>query len=166
MLEIMAANSEEKADSRKDRRTPNAMSENTERVLEEKLLETNQNVESFTIPTPNSCKHTNGRGSFQLFVGVFDTSLVWYLLVLPSETHTVSIMTSLRSTDGNTSNHLHASFSLLPWISAERRVVERVEPVVVGDHDVGVLVEEEGQHVVALLGDGVVQRSVALGILG
>ena len=45
-------------------------------------------------------------------------------------------------------------------------MVERVEPVVVGDHDVGVLVEEEGQHVVALLGDGVVQRSVALGILG
>ena len=44
-------------------------------------------------------------------------------------------------------------------------MVERVEAVVVGDHDVGVLVEEQGQHVVALLGDGVVQRSVALRIL-
>ena len=53
----------------------------------------------------------------------------------------------------------------LPWVSAERGVVERVEAVVVGDHDVGVLVEEEGEHVVALLGDGVVQRSVALRVL-
>ena len=44
-------------------------------------------------------------------------------------------------------------------------MVQRVEPVVVGDHDVGVAVEEEGEHVVALLGDGVVQRGVALRIL-
>ena len=44
-------------------------------------------------------------------------------------------------------------------------MVECVESVVVGDHDVGVLVEEEGEHVVALLRDGVVQRSVALRIL-
>ena len=44
-------------------------------------------------------------------------------------------------------------------------MVEGVESVVVGDHDVGVLVEEEGEHVVALLRDGVVQRGVALRIL-
>ena len=29
-----------------------------------------------------------------LFVGVFDTCLVWYLLVLPSETHAFANMTS------------------------------------------------------------------------
>ena len=44
-------------------------------------------------------------------------------------------------------------------------MVERVEAVVVGDHDVGVLVEKEGEHVVALLGDGVVKRRVTLRIL-
>ena len=44
-------------------------------------------------------------------------------------------------------------------------MVERVEAVVVGDHDVGVLVEEQGKHVVALLGDGVVKRRVTFGIL-
>lgn len=54
---------------------------------------------------------------------------------------------------------------ILPWISAEGRVVERVEAVVVGDHDVCVLVEEQGKHVVALLGDGVVKRRVTFGIL-
>jgi hypothetical protein len=54
----------------------------------------------------------------------------------------------------------------LPWVSSESGVVERVEPVVVGDHDVGAVVEEEGQHVVALLRDGVVQRGVALRVLG
>ena len=36
----------------------------------------------------------NGRDSFQLFVAVFDICLVWYLLVLPSETHAVASMTS------------------------------------------------------------------------
>ena len=55
----------------------------------------------------------NGRDSFQLFVGVFDTSLVWYLLVLPSETHSVANMTSLRAIDGDTSYHSCESFSLL-----------------------------------------------------
>jgi hypothetical protein len=44
-------------------------------------------------------------------------------------------------------------------------VVKRVEPVVVGDHDVCVPLEEEGEHVVPLLGDGVVQGRVALRIL-
>jgi len=38
--------------------------------------------------------------------------LVWYLLVLPSETHAVANMTSLRPTDGNTSYNSHESFSL------------------------------------------------------
>ena len=43
--------------------------------------------------------------------------------------------------------------------------MERVEAVVVGDHDVGAVVEQQRQHVVALLRDRVVQRSVAFGIL-
>ena len=54
----------------------------------------------------------NGGDSFQLFVGVFDTCLVWFLLVLPSETHAIVNMTSLRPTDGNTSYHPGESFSL------------------------------------------------------
>ena len=43
--------------------------------------------------------------------------------------------------------------------------MESVESVVVGDHDVGAVVQEEGQHVVALLRNRVVQCSVAFGIL-
>ena len=54
----------------------------------------------------------NGRDSFQLFVGVFDTCLAWYLLVLPSETHCVANMTSQMAIDGNTSYHSSESFSL------------------------------------------------------
>ncbi len=44
-------------------------------------------------------------------------------------------------------------------------MVERVEPVVVGDHDVGAPLQQQGQHVVPLLGYGVVQRGVAFRIL-
>ena len=54
----------------------------------------------------------NGRDSFKVFVAVFDTCLVWYLLVLPSETHAVANMTSLKAIDGDTSYHSHESFSL------------------------------------------------------
>jgi hypothetical protein len=43
--------------------------------------------------------------------------------------------------------------------------MESVESVVVGDHDVGAVVQEEGQHVVALLRNRVVQCSVAFGVL-
>ena len=49
-----------------------------------------------------------GRDSFQLFAAVFDICLVWYLLVLPSETHAVASMTSYRAIDGNTSYHSRA----------------------------------------------------------
>ena len=44
-------------------------------------------------------------------------------------------------------------------------MVEGVEAVVVVNHDVGVSVQKESQHVVALLRDRVVERGVALGIL-
>ena len=44
-------------------------------------------------------------------------------------------------------------------------MVEGVEPVVVGDEDVGAPLEEKREHVVTLLGDGVVERGVALGVL-
>ena len=54
---------------------------------------------------------------------------------------------------------------LLPWVSPERGVVERVEAVVVGEHEVCRAVEQQGQHVVTLLGDGVVHGSVALRVL-
>ena len=55
----------------------------------------------------------NGRDSFQLFVGVFDTCLVWYLLVVPSGAHAVANVTSLRPIDGNTSYHSREPFSLI-----------------------------------------------------
>ncbi len=43
--------------------------------------------------------------------------------------------------------------------------MEGVESVVVGDHDVCAALQQQSQHVVPFLGDGVVQRGVALGIL-
>ena len=52
------------------------------------------------------------RDSFQLSVGVFDTCLVWYLLVLPSQTLAVANMTSLRALDGDVSYRSRESFSL------------------------------------------------------
>ena len=55
----------------------------------------------------------NGRDSYQLFVGVFDTCLVWYLIVLLSETHAVKNITSLEAIDGNASYHSHESFSFI-----------------------------------------------------
>ena len=60
---------------------------------------------------PQSPAPINGKDSFQLSVGVFDTCLVWYLLVLPSETHAVANMTSLRAIDGGTSYNSLESFS-------------------------------------------------------
>ena len=64
------------------------------------------------VQADSTLRLDNGRDSFQLFVGVFDRCLVWYLLVLPSDTHAVAIMTSLRAIDGNTSYHSSESFSL------------------------------------------------------
>merc|ERR1712079_792384 len=58
------------------------------------------------------CSNHNGRNSFQLCVGVFDTCPVCYLLVLPSETHAVPNMTSLWAIDGDTSYHSYESFLL------------------------------------------------------
>ena len=54
-----------------------------------------------------------GRINFSCLLGVFDTCLVCYLLVLPSETYAVANMTSLRAIDGNTSYHSRESFPLL-----------------------------------------------------
>ena len=44
-------------------------------------------------------------------------------------------------------------------------MVQRVEAVVVGDHDVGVSVQQQAEHIVAFFGDGVVQRRIALRVL-
>ena len=57
-------------------------------------------------------KFINGRESVQLFVGVFDTCLVWYLLVPPSEANAVANTISFRAINGDTSYHSHESFSL------------------------------------------------------
>ena len=66
----------------------------------------------YLFPLSSASVIPNGRDSFQLFVGVFDTCLVWYLLVLPSETHAVASMTSCRAVDGDTSYHSCESLSL------------------------------------------------------
>jgi hypothetical protein len=44
-------------------------------------------------------------------------------------------------------------------------MVEGVESVIVGEHDVGAVVQEQRQHVVPLLRDGVMQRRVSLAVL-
>ena len=49
----------------------------------------------------------NGMDSFQLVVRVFDTYVVWYLLVLPSQRHAVASKTSWRTIDGDTSYRSH-----------------------------------------------------------
>lgn len=53
----------------------------------------------------------------------------------------------------------------VPWVAAQRRVVQRVEAVIVGQRDVGAVVQQQRQHIVALLRNGVVQRRVAFRIL-
>ena len=52
-----------------------------------------------------------------------------------------------------------------PWVASQRGVVQGVEAVAVGQRDVGVVVQQQAQHVVPLLGDGVVQRRVSILIL-
>ena len=59
---------------------------------------------------------SNGRDSYQLFVWVFDTCLLWYLLVLPSETQPVANKTSLRptlATNNVNPSHFMARWSIL-----------------------------------------------------
>ena len=53
----------------------------------------------------------------------------------------------------------------LPWVSSKCRVVKGVETVVVGDHDVGGVIQQQCQHVVTLLRNGVVQRGVTFRVL-
>jgi len=44
-------------------------------------------------------------------------------------------------------------------------MVQSVEPIVVGQHDVGVVVKKQRQHVVALFRDGIVQWRITFRIL-
>jgi hypothetical protein len=44
-------------------------------------------------------------------------------------------------------------------------MVEGIEAIIVCEHDVCAVVQEQGQHVVPLLGDGVMQRRVTLAVL-
>lgn len=52
-----------------------------------------------------------------------------------------------------------------PGIPSECGVMEGVESVVVREGNVGIVVDEEREHIVPLLGDGVVERGISLGIL-
>ena len=47
----------------------------------------------------------NRTQSFQLFVVVLDTSLVWEMLVLPSDVNAVPSLPSVRMPDGDTTDH-------------------------------------------------------------
>ena len=62
----------------------------------------------------------NGRNSFQLFVGVPGTCLVWFLLVLPPSAHAVASMTSPKATDDSTSCHSREYVSLYSLIDEGR----------------------------------------------
>jgi hypothetical protein len=53
----------------------------------------------------------------------------------------------------------------LPWVAAKSSVVQGVEPIVVGQHDVSIVVQEQRQHVVTLLRDCVVQWRITFRIL-
>lgn len=52
-----------------------------------------------------------------------------------------------------------------PGVASESGMVKRVEAVVVGQGDVCVVVEQKGEHVVALFADRVVNRSIAFAVL-
>lgn len=43
--------------------------------------------------------------------------------------------------------------------------MQGIESVIVGERDVGIVVDEKRQHVVPLLGNGVVQRSISFRVL-
>lgn len=53
----------------------------------------------------------------------------------------------------------------LPGVASKGRVMQDVETIVVGDNDVSHVFQQQRQHVVSLLADGVMQRSISLGIL-
>ena len=59
----------------------------------------------------------------------------------------------------------HSLISNLPWVAAKSSVVQGVEPVVIGQHDVSIVVQQQRQHVVTLLRDGVVQWRITFRIL-
>ena len=44
---------------------------------------------------------------------------------------------------------------MLPRISSERCVVEGIKAVVVGDGDICLMFQQQGQHVIPLLTDGI-----------
>ena len=65
----------------------------------------------------DSSAGANGMGSFQLFVKVFDTCVVWYVLVLSCGEHSAANMTSLRATDGNATYRSHEPLPLVYRVS-------------------------------------------------
>ena len=93
------------------------------------------NAIEYLLEKYTQSKSENGyRGKVQLFVGMFDKCLVWYLQVLPSETHAFVNMTSLRVIDGDTSCHSPESFSLNKRRSMGKRSTISREPKRIIDH--------------------------------
>lgn len=52
-----------------------------------------------------------------------------------------------------------------PWVSTEGRIVQGVESIVVCQHNVCVVVQQQRQHVISFLRDGIVQGRVTLRVL-
>jgi hypothetical protein len=44
-----------------------------------------------------------------------------------------------------------ASNNNVPWIPTKRGVMDGIEAVVVGNHDVGVVIQQQGEHVISFL---------------
>lgn len=62
-------------------------------------------------------------------------------------------------------NRIFSLMLILPWIASQGGVVQRVEPVVVGESHVSAVIQQQCQYVITLLRYRVMQRSIALGIL-
>lgn len=54
---------------------------------------------------------------------------------------------------------------MVPWIAAQRSVVQRVETIVVGESHVSSMLQQQRQHIITFLRDGVMERSVTFRIL-
>lgn len=55
--------------------------------------------------------------------------------------------------------------STVPWVASQCSVMQRVETVVVGESDVGIVVDKKCQHVISLLGNGIVKWCISFRVL-
>jgi len=53
----------------------------------------------------------------------------------------------------------------LPWIAAESRVMQRVESIIIRQHNISIVVQQQRQHVIPLFTDGIMKRCIAFRVL-